>query len=1433
MITQDCTADVGDSAGERRPESRSWLGGRVLTCAGYDDAIRWRQGDRLEQLFERRCDWLRQDGRAGHLAVDADGETLSYAELDARANQLARFLIRHGVRPGDRIGLLSDHAVDGYLGMLAVLKAHAAYVPLDAGFPPDRLSYIVSDAGVRMVLTRSHLAAHVRPLSRQAELLYLDQAQHLIAAEPQDRLGMSRRPHAPNELCYVIYTSGSTGRPKGVAVGHASICNFVRVAAEVYGITGNDRVYQGMTVAFDFSVEEIWVPWMAGATLVPKPDGGSLLGPELGAFLRERQVTALCCVPTLLATLEQDLPGLRFLLVSGESCPQDLVARWYRPGRRFLNVYGPTEATVTATWTVLHPGRPVTIGVPLPTYSVVVLDPEKNQVLPPGAMGEIGIAGIGLAYGYLNRPDLTQRAFAPDFVGIPGNPSRRIYRTGDLGRVNRQGEIEHHGRIDTQVKIRGYRIELDEIESVLLRVPGIAQAVVSTCQPSPGVTELVAYYCLRKDTPTVDTRRVYETLRGRLPAYMVPAYLERLPVIPVLPSGKADRKSLPPPRGPRLLAARGPHTLPTNDAERALARLLATVLGVERVSVDSHFFDDLGASSLVMARFNAAVRERTGLPPVSMKDIYLHPTVRQLAAALVQAGPVPTRAVPTGPVPTSARQPAAPPSGRPCYLLCGVLQLLAFGAYILAAARLLDAGSAWVLGARGMLDGYARLVVFGGGGLLGLGMFPVMAKWALIGRWKPRRIRAWSMAYFRFWLVKTLVTANPVARLMVGTPLYALYLRALGARIGRGAVIFTQHVPVCTDLLTIGAGSVVRKDTFISGYRARAGVIETGRVTLGAGVFVGEHAVIDIDTALGDRAQLGHASALLSGQAVPAGQCWHGSPAEPAPRGHVYQAVPPARCGAVRRTWFGATRLLLVLAVAGPAEAAIASLLLTRPSVLALLLGRMAVTNWAFYRDALVMGAAVVFGLTLAGLAIVGPAGRLLSHALKPGRVYPLYGFRYSVQRVVARLTNIPFFNALLGDSSAIVGYLRLLGYRLAPVQQTGSNFGMQVKHDMPTLSVVGSGTLVSDGLSFINAEFSATSFRVVPAVIGRRNFLGNGIAYPAGGRTGDNCLLATKVMIPVAGPVRQGVGLLGSPCFEIPRSVSRDHRFDRLSDGRGQRHLLRAKNRHNAATMALYLLVRWLYVTGLVLVALLPLRGVLPGTLGTAVSVLLDLAFTIGYFVLIDRAVTGFRPLRPRFCSIYQLPFWRHERFWKVPATAYIQLFNGTPVKSIIWRLLGVRIGRRVLDDGCTIVERSLVTVGSYCTLGAGATIQGHSLEDGAFKSDRIVIGAGCSIGTAAFVHYGVTMGDGSALDADSFLMKGEYVPPGARWGGNPAIQFSATGLPAADHASAAARAGQLRRPAFAGYPLRTPAGYPPGPPFPPPSPFAAAVSTDRTPSR
>ncbi|WP_443055070.1 Pls/PosA family non-ribosomal peptide synthetase [Streptomyces sp. NBC_00258] len=805
---------------------------------------------------------------------------------------------------------------------------------------------------------------------------------------------------------------------------------------------------------------------------------------------------------------------------------------------------------------------------------------------------------------------------------------------------------------------------------------------------------------------------------------------------------------------------------PANGTEHVLAEVLAGVVRVERVPVDSHFFDDLGANSLVMAHFCARVRKHPDLPAVSMRDVYGHPTIRGLAAALAE---VPDE--PPAPAPEPAEPP--PPGSTARYVLCGALQFLVFTAYCLLSGLVTAQGYDWVSAADGLVDVYLRSAVFGGAVFVGMCALPVVAKWVLVGRWKETEFPVWSLAYLRFWTVKALLHANPMV-LFAGNPLYVLYLRALGARIGKGVTILSPSVPVCTDLFTVGAGTVIRKDSYFLCYQAHAGRIRTGPVTLGRDVFVGEKTVLDIGTSMGDGSQLGHSSALYGGASVPDGQHWHGSPAQ---RTDVeYVRVEPADCGTARRAGYGLATVLQTLFLYVPLLIGGTYMLLTVAPALDVLLDRETrhITSARFYAEALGLSLALFVGFILIGFVTVSVLPRLLNLALEPDRVYPLHGFHYSVQRAVARLTNVKFFKWLCGDSSYIVHYLRALGYDLSHVEQTGSNFGTEVAHETPYLATVGSGTMVADGLSIMNAEFSGTSFRISQTSIGARNFLGNHIAYPAGGRTGENCLLATKVMVPLDGDIREGVGLLGSPPFEIPRTVERDTRFDHLREGDELHRRLSAKNRHNLRTMGLFLFIRWfdwfvLTVLGFAAFDLYGEFGTAGGLLIGA-SLIAGLAFTTGYYVLVERLICRFRPLEPRLHSIYDPLFWRHERLWKIP-DRHISVYNGTPFKNLVWRLLGVRIGRRVFDDGCSITERTLTAIGSDSTLGAHTKVQPHSQEDGTFKSDHIEIGDGVTLGVGALVHYGASVGDGAVLAADSFLMKGEEVPAGAHWGGNPAV--------------------------------------------------------------
>ena len=879
--------------------------------------------------------------------------------------------------------------------------------------------------------------------------------------------------------------------------------------------------------------------------------------------------------------------------------------------------------------------------------------------------------------------------------------------------------------------------------------------------------------------------------------------------------------------------AEGPGEAPSEAGLASeLTKILAEVVGADEVAGDSHFFDDLGADSMVMTRFCARVRKRPDLPSPSMKDIYGNPTISGLAAALAAAAP--TSAPPSGSGPgsastllatgmatdqtstdqtstgqapsespgsaASAAEPA--PIGKPRYVLCGALQLLMLLGMTYVAALVLAQGYEWVFNQAGWIGGAVRAALphlppavgtrvvpalFGGGFLSGylrsvlfslitfvlLCTLPIVAKWVLIGRWKRQRIRIWSLAYVRFWVVKTLIRVNPLV-LFIGTPIYPMYLRALGAKIGPGVAIFSKVVPVCTDLLTIGEDAVIRKDAVIQCYRARAGIIETGSVTLGAEVLVSEATVLDIDTSMGHWAQIGHASSLHPGQEVPHGETWHGSPAVPADVN--YRDISSARCGRLRRLVFSVSRLLTTVLVFLPL--AFAGLLLLAPyfpqftGLIAT--GPTMWTEWRFYAQAMTGSYVLFFGSVLVGLVAMVLVPRLLGLFVTPDRVYPLYGFRYSAFRAISRLTNLTFFTRMCGDTSYIVHYLKTLGVGLSHAEQTGSNFGMDVRQDSPYLSSVGPGTMVADGLSIINAEFSSTSFRVSRTSIGNRNFLGNRITYPLRGRTGDNVLLGTKVMVPIDGKIRENVGLLGSPSFEIPRTVERDTRLD-IRARPDFRRRLEDKNTHNVVSMALYLVVRWLHF---LVFAMLALGGAgLYTRWGVWAIALFDasmLVFNLAFWILVDRSVRWLQALRPNGCSIYDRAFWRHERFWKVCDDRYLMFLSGTPFKSVVWRLLGVRIGRRVFDDGSFFSERTMTSIGDECTLNFGGAVQCHSQEDGAFKSDCTVIGPRCTLGVNSFVHYGVSMGEGVELAAESFLMKGEEIPSGARWGGNPAREMA-----------------------------------------------------------
>ncbi|MFZ5918494.1 MAG: amino acid adenylation domain-containing protein, partial [Chloroflexota bacterium] len=450
-------------------------------------------------------------------AVVYEGRQMSYGELDRRANQLARYLQQLGVGPERLVGLCLDRSSDLIVGILGILKAGAAYLPMDPSYPAERLAFMLADAGVQVLLTQAHLKERMGESARHT--VCLDAGWELMAGEEDSNPVSDVR---PDNLAYVIYTSGSTGRPKGVLLHHRGLCNMANAYVQFLRIGPGSRVLQFFSPNFDGSVADIFMALLSGATLCLVSQEALALGEPMVDFMRQQSITHGVLTPSVLSTLpEADLPDMQAILTGGEACVPELVKKW-APGRRFVNVYGPTEATVVAAWHEVETPSIVTsnvpIGRPIINSRLYILDGQMQPV-PVGVPGELYIGGVGVGRGYLNRPELTAERFIAD--PFSPDPAARLYRTGDLCRYRRDGHIEFLGRMDHQVKVRGFRIELGEVEAALGGHEAVQEVVVVAREDEPGRKRLVAYVVWGGAEVSVGELRGY--LSERLPEYMVPA----------------------------------------------------------------------------------------------------------------------------------------------------------------------------------------------------------------------------------------------------------------------------------------------------------------------------------------------------------------------------------------------------------------------------------------------------------------------------------------------------------------------------------------------------------------------------------------------------------------------------------------------------------------------------------------------------------------------------------------------------------------------------------------------------------------------------------------------------------------------------------------------------------------------------------------------
>ncbi|GAA3634238.1 non-ribosomal peptide synthetase [Microbacterium awajiense] len=1255
---------------------------------------------------------------------DADG-ALSYGELLASVLLTAARLHEHGVRRGDRVGVrMTSGRKELYIAILGVMAAGAAYVPVDADDPQERADLVFGEAGVVGVMTGDGVLQRAGADTSASDSLFDGDTPH-----PNTSSLIALPPPTPDDDAWIIFTSGSTGVPKGVAVTHRSAAAFVDAEARLFlqdaPLAPGDRVLAGLSVAFDASCEEMWLAWRHGACLVPAPRALVRSGEDLGPWLVGHGITAVSTVPTLAAMWPPDaVENVRLLIFGGEACPPELVARLVADGREVWNTYGPTEATVVACGALMAADDTVRIGLPLDGWSLAVVDQDGRRVAD-GEVGELIIGGVGLAR-YLD-PEKDAAKFAP----MPALGWERAYRSGDLVRADPEGLV-FQGRADDQVKIGGRRIELGEVEAAVQALPSVTAAAVAVQRTASGTAVLVGYIVPEVGFDAADAR---SRLAHVLPAPLIPL-LATVDDLPVRTSGKVDKAALPWP-----LTAADDDASPLSGTAAWLADQWAEVLGIRPDDENADFFQ-LGGGSLAAAQLVSRIRQRAAA--FTMSDVYDVPRLAKMAEAVeaeLDDADAQTGFTTAHPTPR-AMQVVQTLAGLPLFILAGARWIV----WLLTATWLLQ-----------LVPGFEFLPAAPGWAVLvGLLVFATpfgrMAISALLARMLLAGVRAGDYprgggVHLRLWLAEQVAhQVDPVG--LAGAPWVVAYARALGARIGRGVDMHT--VPPVTGMLEIGAGAAIEPEVDLSGYWIDGDTVRIGGIRIGAEATVGARSTLAPGTRIGRRAEIAPGSAVFG--RVRADQRWAGSPAvrvggtsEPfAPkrppqrtRWVVAYAVSSMFLGLAPFLGFAAGAAVLAAGMRGSqtlGDAAIAALAWLVPGVLV---------------------AGLAYGL------LVLLVTRLLSIGLREG-VHPVHSRTawqaWTTERMLdsARTLLFPIYSSLVTPI-----WLRALGARV------GRDVEASTVLLLPAMTTVDDGAFLADDTMVGTYELNGGWMRIAPARIGKRAFLGNSGLAAAGHRVPRDGLVAVLSVAPAK--AKPGSSWLGSPAVRLRRVVN-EADLERTYHPSGGLRLARA-------LWELCRLIPVVVTCGIGLSVLLVLAWMIQ-VWGLALAVVVSGAVLLAAGAVAAAITTAAKwvfvgVIRPGEHPLWSSFVWRTEvadTFTEmVAAPWFARAAAGTPALALWLRTLGAKVGRGVWTDSYWLPEPDLVELGDGATVNRGCVVQTHLFHDRVMSTDTVTIEPGATLGPHSVILPAATIGSDATVGPASLVMRGEVVPVGSRWSGNP----------------------------------------------------------------
>ena len=1283
----------------------------------------------------------------------------TYAQLDAASRSIASALTDRSIALEEIvIVLLGREDPLLYAAQLGVLHSGGAYCALDPSFPDAHIESVLAECTPSHILTNRAGVERFTALG-VSSIALLDVA--LAATTPATTL--PQHPRDPSRLAYVIYTSGTTGKPKGVLLEHRGIVNLVESDRAEFGLRCGDRVAQCSSPAYDSSIEETYLAFAVGATLVPLDDETVRLGPDLTAILRDERLQVFCPPPTLLRALgcvdaARELPDLRLLYVGGEALPQDLV-ELFAPHCRLENGYGPTECSVTVTRGTMRAGHAVTIGHAVPNNRACIME-ELDGVLvevPAGTRGELCISGAGLARGYRHDVLLTEARF-PTVEGIG-----RLYRTGDLACINAAGEIECFGRIDAQVKLRGYRIELGAVESALQSIAGVQSAAV-TVQMRGSEQRLVAFLVpLDADAPP-SLDHVRALLRRTLPVYMVPSEFRFLASLPTSIGGKLDRKKLPQLWVDETTTATSidARDAPQDAVEHAICHAFGVATG-KPCGRGADFFHDLDGDSLsavaaiLVLRRDTPAQSGIDFSRVAVRDMYTHRTASALALHLRRAT--------TEASPLRVRRPLA---SRGNALGASVIRILAMllGVMLSSGSALLlgvwiEAHSALTMGSAPWLIASISLFILAPIAWMFITLaLAVLAKRCLVGNITETAIGYWTWRGTQVWIAASLSRLIPWT-LLHGTILEGWAMRCLGAKIGK-RVHLSRGVDLphgAFDLLEIGDDACFAQDSALRALALEDGHLLAGRIRVDARARIGVRAALEPNTIVGEGAEVSALSLVEEGDVVPSGRLWTGVPARDC---RAATAIPVA-CGGREL----ASGMHAVLALLG--RSCGITLVFNLLLIAAVAFGGPLLKESAIFtiHDSMQFSAqlfiVVAVALLLVPTRIVGSA--LLCRVLPKIRAGPHH--RYSMMSLLAagKAQMLDDACAWLSGSLYWPVWLRVAGARIGRGCEISTIMGT-----IPEMLTIGEESFFADGIYLAAAESSTHAFEVRATSVGARTFIGNHAVLAQGVAWSDDLFVGVSTA-PDPRQARPNTGWLGVPPMQLPRR-------EVVTSAREETHdpsMLRRLNRLFWETLRITVPLIPALVGLLAYLAVLNTRTlgvdwitiayiVLPASL-IASAITLGVLLLFVKWMLLGRVQPGQHAFWSCWCSRWDFLYvvWG---YWGRRALAALE---GTLVLNAYLRLSGAHIGKRaILGSGFTqLVDPDMLTLGDDATV--ACQFQAHSFEDRILKIDRLRVGARASVGEQTVVFYGVDIGERAIVRPNGIVMKHDRLAPGSDFCGAP----------------------------------------------------------------